>query len=121
MNVFKGGLILGLVVLGLGSADISAQLSHGGSPAAWLVVDVYDSGAEVMELPGMPKSATLNLGMERKSASLPLRFAHPFFVSYSPDNSGSWQCHEDGSRTWHLSIKSLGAYSINLIFDRFVL
>lgn len=121
MNVFKGGLILGLVVLGLGSADISAQLSHGGSPAAWPVVDVYDSGAEVVEMPGIPKSATLNLGMEEKSASQPLRFAHPFFVSYSPDNSGSWQCNEDGSRTWHLAIRSLGAYSINLIFDRFVL
>ena len=53
MNVFKGGLILGLVVLGLGSADISAQLSHGGSPAAWPVVDVYDSGAEVVEMPGI--------------------------------------------------------------------
>lgn len=121
MNVFKGGLILGLVVLGLGSADISAQLSHGGSPAAWPAYDVYDSGAEVVEMPGIPKSASADISLGDKSPAQPLRFAHPFFVSYSPDNSGSWQCNDDGSRTWHLAIKSLGAYSINLIFDRFVL
>ncbi|MCW3807256.1 trypsin-like peptidase domain-containing protein [Plebeiibacterium marinum] len=50
-----------------------------------------------------------------------LQFAHQFTVSYSPDNSGKWFVLEDGSRVWKLRISSPGAYSINLIFDRYVL
>lgn len=50
-----------------------------------------------------------------------LRFAHPFFVSLSPDNSGQWTTLPDGTLVWRLGIRSSNAYSLNLIFDKFVL
>ncbi len=50
-----------------------------------------------------------------------LQFAHQFNVSYTPENSGNWFTLNDGTRVWKLRISSPGAYSINLIFDRYVL
>lgn len=50
-----------------------------------------------------------------------LHFAHPFFVNYSPTNSGFWSVTDDGRRVWQLTIRSRGAYSINLIFDHFTI
>ncbi len=48
-----------------------------------------------------------------------LRFAHPFFVNLTPENSGRWIDLSDGCRIWTISIHSPGAKSLNLIFDRF--
>ena len=75
MNLLKGSLITGLVMLSMGVGNAVAQLSHGGSPAAWPVVDVYDSGAEVVEMPGIPKSASADISLGDKSPAQPLRFA----------------------------------------------
>ncbi len=50
-----------------------------------------------------------------------LEFAHQFTVNYTPKNSGNWFTMKDGGRVWKLRISSPGAYSINLIFDRYVL
>ncbi len=50
-----------------------------------------------------------------------LKFAHQFTVNYTPENSGNWYTLDDGTKIWKLRISSPGAYSINLIFDRYVL
>lgn len=66
---------------------------------------------------------SFDLEMELKdvSANNPkeLRFAHPFFVDLTFNNSGEWNILNDGSRVWRLGIHSKGAFSINLIFDQF--
>lgn len=48
-----------------------------------------------------------------------LKFAHTFYTDFSPENAGINFTTNNGIRTWKLGIRSNGAYSIGLIFDRF--
>lgn len=50
---------------------------------------------------------------------MPFRFGENIYVDYNPENSGSWEMLEDGSKLWRLGIKSKGAVSINLAFNRY--
>jgi len=92
---------------------VSAQLESAGNPSD------YSGNVEVYTLPALPKAmASESMPQTDK---LPLRFAHPFFVDLTPQNAGSWEDCEGGESIWRLGIKSRGAKSINLIFDRFKL
>jgi hypothetical protein len=97
------------------------QISHGGRPLFAPVSSAEEAGLKLVKMPQLPQSAYSNITYEPKDKAQPLRFAHPFFVEYTPENSGSWHRADDGSRIWRIAIKSPGAYSLNLIFDRFVL
>jgi hypothetical protein len=90
--------------------------------------------------PGTPKSISLNLSkqdidtkimpqvdivrlqqedrIEAQMKDIPLRFGLPMDVNYSLENSGNWR-DVTGGRVWRLAIKSAGAFSINLIYNRF--
>lgn len=48
-----------------------------------------------------------------------LKFAHTFFTDYSPENAGINFTTINGIHTWKLGVRSNGAYSIGLYFDRF--
>lgn len=72
------------------------------------------SDCDQLNMPPIP-CPTQNLGGKDGA----LRFAHPFFVNLTPENSGRWIDLSDGCRIWTLSIHSQGAKSLNLIFDRF--
>ncbi|MCT4587088.1 MAG: T9SS type A sorting domain-containing protein [Carboxylicivirga sp.] len=95
----------------LSSLFCSGQISHGGSP---------------IEFGGKPAALELDLPAHSMSAfkayeepnKLPLRFAEPIFTTLTPQNSGQWTKIGD-KNVWRLVIKSKGAKSINLIFDRF--
>lgn len=50
-----------------------------------------------------------------------LEFAHPFSVQMNPYNSGEWRMLADGRKIWKLGVQSNDAYSLNLIFDKFML
>jgi subtilisin-like proprotein convertase family protein len=50
---------------------------------------------------------------------LPLRFAIPVRVNYSPANAGTWEELKNGMRLWRLRVGADGALSINLGFTRF--
>lgn len=99
---------------------LEAQLNHGGQPSLMPVASASQAGFKMEEMPPMPQMVYSDLQQANsKETGQPLRFAHPFFVNLTPDNSGEWQQGADGSKTWRLAIQSRGAYSINLIFDRF--
>lgn len=49
----------------------------------------------------------------------PLRFAFPFHVNYTLDNSGAWQTLDDGGRLWRLKVCIHGALSTNTYYDKF--
>lgn len=70
-------------------------------------------------MPSLPSYVQSKKEIENKFGAL--RFAHPFLVEYSTENSGVWIDNNDGTRSWHVAITSLDAYSLNLIFDRFYL
>lgn len=93
------------------ATNVSAQLESAGDPSN------FSGHVEVFTLPTLPKAmASESISQTDK---LPLRFAHPFFVNLTPQNSGSWEEVDGGKSIWRLGIKSYGAKSLNLIFDRF--
>ena len=55
----------------------------------------------------------------RSSDTKPYRFANPISVNFNMNNSGIWTELEDGSMVWRLRIESLGAFSLNIIYDIF--
>jgi hypothetical protein len=57
----------------------------------------------------------------RSGAPAPLRFAKGLSVSFTPNNSGTWEKLADGSRLWRLRIGSPGAHSLSLGLGRFSL
>lgn len=58
---------------------------------------------------------------EAENVALPYTFAHALEVDLGPQNSGTWEDLDDGSRLWRLRIASPTALSLSLGFSRFEL
>jgi hypothetical protein len=113
-------MLFALTMLFTCETGLEAQLNHGGHPTLLPAVSASQAGFKMEEMPSMPRSVYSDKQqISRKETAQPLRFAHPFFVELTPDNSGEWLQNADGSKVWRLAIHSEGAFSINLIFDRF--
>jgi hypothetical protein len=72
-------------------------------------------------MPSVDRQALLLEDDQERAEGLPYRFGAPFEVNYSMDNSGAWTILPDGGRLWRLRLSCPGAYSTNLIYNRFVL
>jgi len=59
----------------------------------------------------------IDLGANAKGQSM--TFAYPHFVKLTPFNSGVTDVLADGRLIWQLTLNSPGAYSLNLVFDKF--
>jgi V8-like Glu-specific endopeptidase len=101
------------------ASSLAAQVGHGGRPHLKPANGLDAVVKEIREMDQLP-AHVLQLSRKIKKDEA-LRFAHPYFVELTPDNSGEWTTGEDGTRIWRLGIRSQGAYSINVIFDRFLL
>ena len=88
-----------------------SQLSYGGKPASFI------SETSVTNLPSIPVE-TNALSTENLYRVTPLEFAHSFRVNYSCDKDGEWFSLPNGGRLWRMRIKSEGAFSLNIIFDK---
>ncbi len=106
-----------IALLLLLATGVYSQISSGGSPVfgQHLSEDVIQSTKKHNY--SQTKAQLKSEESEVKGA--PLKFAYKFIVNYTPDNSGTWTQLEDGTMVWRLLISSPGAYSINLIFDKF--
>jgi hypothetical protein len=51
--------------------------------------------------------------------AIPWRFGSVITVDFAPGRSGTWHVLEGGQRLWRLGIRSPGALSLNLVFDRY--
>lgn len=98
----------------------NAQVSYGGKPYFNSSLPLINSPSSTKQLNYTPTSVQLK-GIINQKSGQPLTFAHQFTVNYTPQNSGSWEIMEDGTKVWRILINSPGAYSINIIFDRFKL
>lgn len=107
-----------VLVLAYCLAPVQAQITAPGSPVFDL--DINELRNNVREHPYVPSKAQLKDARLVKKGHA-LKFAQQFTVNYTPDNSGIWSKQADGTRIWRLLISSPGAYTINLIFDRYVL
>ncbi|MDP6852989.1 MAG: T9SS type A sorting domain-containing protein [Candidatus Marinimicrobia bacterium] len=74
----------------------------------------------LITMPAVDKEALLLEDEIEMAKDVPYRFGTPFEVQYNLNNSGVWENLSDG-RLWRLSIKSENAYSLNLLYDRFLI
>ncbi|MBS2213216.1 T9SS type A sorting domain-containing protein [Carboxylicivirga mesophila] len=103
-----------IIVLGLISVNVWSQISHGGQPM------LLNEQVEPISL--MPaRTAMASQVQSREQGKLPLRFAEAIYTNFTPQNSGQWEVSATGYNVWRLAIKSEGAKSLNLIFDKFCL
>jgi hypothetical protein len=76
----------------------------------------------VIDLPAFNKFmlAENEVDNELENSKLkPFRFAYPFEVNFTPENSGEWLQGENGYAVWKITIRSAGAKSLNIIFEEF--
>ncbi len=100
----------------------ASQVSQGGEPLQ--IFELKSSVIKVIEMPAFDKSMEQAEAVKDDNGDgrlKPLRFAHPFEVSITPENSGEWYQAANGWEVWKVSIHSQGAKSLNLIFDQFKL
>lgn len=100
--------------------SLTAQISHGGRPLMNAGESPARLARQAVTMPELPAYVQQLSHQEPTVRNQPLTFAHPYIVKLSPANSGEWS-HENGRDVWRIYIQSHGAYSLNIIFDRFVL
>ncbi len=71
-------------------------------------------------LPEFDHDALLLEDIEEIDKNVPYRFGSPLDVNLNLNNSGLWE-NVEGGKLWRLSITSKNAYSINLLYDKFIL
>lgn len=115
---FKCQVLVSLIVFFLSAFSVSAQISYGGRPHFKDLV-----GEMKFETLVMPDINTLNVKYERayeeESRLKHAKFAYEFKLAKTPDNSGIWTVLNTGQRIWNLAIASPGAFSLNLVFEKF--
>jgi hypothetical protein len=117
--VLKQMYKLGIVLLFLFPGMVKGQISQGGTPVQIEKLKSV-SLTDLVILPPVDnyKLQKSNIIAPNQLMLKPLRFAYPFDVSLNPKNSGKW--YSDGKlKVWQLRIRSVGAYSLNVIFGRF--
>ena len=109
-------LVMALVFPEIGEA----QISQGGEPMK--TSKLKSSLKAVIEMPPLKSVMTGDYGPENLSTGnklKPFRFAYPFEVNFTPENSGEWLQGENGYTVWKITIRSAVAKSLNIIFDEF--
>ncbi len=98
---------------------VTGQISQGGTPIQIQKLKSYSNNTDLVVMPSVDNNAMKRLYSKTGEDMLkPFRFAHPFDVSLTPENSGTWYKTTEVN-VWQLRIRSTGAYSLNLVFDRF--
>ena len=119
MKLLKPIFKIGILLLFLFQGMVQGQISQGGMPIQIQKLKSITSD-DLIILPAvdndkLQKANTVN---HEQSRLKPFHFAHPFDTIMNPKNSGKW--YSDGEvKVWQLRIRSVGAYSLNVIFGRF--
>ena len=112
-NLYK---ITGFILIALNF--IIAQVSINGIPKS----DTKNMSSTFSNiiLPELDHDLLLAKDLEEMDKNMPYRFGNPFEVNFNLHNSGTWE-NIDNGRVWRLSITSKNAYSINLLYDKFII
>ncbi|MBE9467308.1 MAG: T9SS type A sorting domain-containing protein [Bacteroidetes bacterium] len=112
-------LIISLSLISLFFSNfLSAQISSEGIPLSYSVKLKKSIHFELMEI-GDVNKLLLEDTVNNKLKGKPLHFAKNLNVNFTPDNSGVWDTLPDGNKIWRLGIKSTGAYSIGITFNKY--
>lgn len=102
------------------SNSVIAQISYGGLPLSYSVKLKKLIPFELMKNVDVNKlllEDTINTQLKGK----PLRFAKKINVNFNTENSGVWDTLPNGNKIWRLGVKSNGAYSIGITFNKYYL
>ncbi|MCB0761259.1 MAG: trypsin-like peptidase domain-containing protein [Flavobacteriales bacterium] len=96
-----------------------AQVSYGGEPLTWSndKINWHIGYAEMPEFDVDAMLAEDEITNQYKNS--PYRFAKNFYPGLNLDNAGYWHELPNGDRVWLMSVRSPGAYTLNLGFDLF--
>jgi hypothetical protein len=111
-------LLLALVLVVTLSGISTAQISVDGKPLS----NDYQvkSNVETFTMPSFDLDKMLREdAFESQFKDIPPRFGKDFDVNFGYGNSGTIDILPNGTKIWRVNIKSPGAVSINLIFDKF--
>ncbi len=97
-----------------------SQISYGGTPASFNRMKSSSLQLPVVEMAPVNNLDLLRQEAQSKNEFKNQKFAKSFEVDISPENSGIWDLAE-GMRIWRVAIRSKGAYSLNILFDRAIL
>src|ERR1035437_3811585 len=98
----------------------SGQISHGGVPASFTYLKQATFIIPVVEMAPVVNKDLLREEKAESNRLKPFRFAKSFNVDIDPTNSGIWKTIS-GQKIWCVEIHSMGAYSLNLIFDKMII
>jgi len=99
------------------SIPVIAQISVGGEP--YSLRNGLEKSIQTMITGEVDRLALLAEDQQSLKQGLPLRFGQDFEVRMNLDNSGTWQVLPGEGMLWRLRLECPGAYSINLIFNRY--
>lgn len=118
MNRLVSGFLI--IFFSLVTTQITAQLSKGGFPLN--IKQLKSSRGSRVDMPSFLSYFSNELQSEKDETHLkPFKFAHGYAVNLTTENSGEWfsAAEIEDVAVWRLTIKSSGAYSLNLVFDEF--
>ncbi len=101
-----------LITLPLAAQSIDPRLAQGVSPLAVV---------PLLNMPTQDNKLLYETEMASRSPETTPHFAVNLQVDISPLSSGTWDVLPDGRAVWRLRIRSAGAKSLNLGFDKFVM
>jgi len=95
----------------------SGQLSYGGIPASFSLLKKAVYTIPVIEMEPVDNNQLLIDEQSDPNNLKSFYFAKSFNVDIAPEFSGRWEVKDD-MKIWRLGLRSKGAWSLNLIFDR---
>ncbi len=110
-----------IILLFLLPIAVTGQISRGGIPIQIQKLKSSSYQTDLVVMPTVDNKKMRGLYSRANQDMLkPFRFAYSFDVSLSPNNSGTWY-NTTQVNVWQLRIRSAGAYSLNLILDKYKL
>lgn len=102
------------------SLRCNSQVSYGGTPASFSHLKSANLQLPVVEMVRVNNLELQLAELQSKNQFKNQKFAKGFDVDISPENSGVWETIE-GTKIWRVAIRSEGAYSLNILFDKAIL
>ena len=109
-----------LVLLTGLALNSSAQLSYGGIPASFSQLKKAASVVPVIDMEPVDNDQLLIAEKADPENLKSFYFAKSFKVDISPQSSGIWDVKGE-LKIWRVGIRSKGAWSLNLIFDKMII
>lgn len=117
MNKFFIVVLLGTFLV----STIDAQMTNEGKPKSWSTKTILNPIDYYLMPPfDLKKQKKIDAINDAKGMK-PWQFGYEHNVNYGLTNSGTWTVLPNGDRIWQIEFESLGALTMNLVFDDYKL